>query len=835
MKGNLLRLACVSSIIFSASFLFAFVIGNIFIAPKFSAALLPISDAIPLDSGSSLSYTITQPEIDVNCGDSSPCAASTLFTSEQTVEVTTDNPTGYQVLVALTSDETCMRNETDFGNDTPCSSINTNKKFASVPNIQGGTATSSLPNNSWGMSQDYHQASTEPEKAASTWLALPTGSSGNAINLTDGDADAEGPVNDHVTTVTYGVKANPDNDTIAAGTYQNEVLYTVAANTTFGDESWSFDVTPSYQYIPSDGTYGSAFTIPTAHVNVDFFRLTQVSYQLWQYIFDCVVTNGDNTMPPCSNWDGNDFDMDTLFSTGFPYNWDIDWGDGSPIENASGVSTVDSVGITHAYPDSNTYTITIYPANATGAGWLNAFGSSNGALSNGYQNFIAGLPEPFPYGAFSIRQGALQGLFHNLTLDCPIPDNLFENFYSALDDATTLPADIFDGMFYATFSNSYVNSNIDPQDIVIPEGIFSGLNTSRGTSFNSTFFETFAFGGAFFTSNGQLSTTDLTVPENIFSGLDTSNAISMNSTFYSTFTDLSFENSTYTLPENIFASLDTNKVTSLATTFLGTFTFNYNMMSGKTVIVPDDLFASLDTSNVEDFTITFGSLVNHGSWGYINSGYVETIVSDGIFSGLNTSNGKKFYGTFASPFPNMTTIPPNLFANLDTSNGEDFTGMFFYITGNPNSSFGTTIPAGLLDNLDTHNGTKFYGMFYYSFLQPISIPAGLFNKLDTSQAEEYGTNYIFYYTFYNYMSSTTGNINDIFDGADLSGITTDIEKCTALYYTFYTYTPYLTGNATQFLSDHLADPTPSPLCYSTYTFRNQTTLTDYSTLDPFWK
>jgi hypothetical protein len=56
-----------------------------------------------------------------------------------------------------------------------------------------------------------------------------------------------------------------------------------------------------------------------------------------------------------------------------PYDWNVDWGDGSAIETFSGTSSRYSAGLIHNYSSSGTYTITITPINDD-EGWFNAFG-----------------------------------------------------------------------------------------------------------------------------------------------------------------------------------------------------------------------------------------------------------------------------------------------------------------------------------------------------------------------------------------------------------------------------------------------------------------------------
>jgi hypothetical protein len=84
------------------------------------------------------------------------------------------------------------------------------------------------------------------------------------------------------------------------------------------------------------------------------------------------------------------------FSTVKPYNWNIDWGDGSSIEAASGSSAADSAGIGHAYAVAGTYQITISPAGPEDA-WFGAFGfrdNTDGANSQDNKNRLVSVDSP---------------------------------------------------------------------------------------------------------------------------------------------------------------------------------------------------------------------------------------------------------------------------------------------------------------------------------------------------------------------------------------------------------------------------------------------------------
>ncbi|MCL2136743.1 MAG: hypothetical protein FWH40_04375 [Coriobacteriia bacterium] len=75
---------------------------------------------------------------------------------------------------------------------------------------------------------------------------------------------------------------------------------------------------------------------------------------------------------------------------GKPFNWAIDWGDGS-TEASSGTSEFNS-GIAHTYAGTGDYTVTIEPAGSTEA-WLAAFGFA-GAEYFGSKAMLTGVLDP---------------------------------------------------------------------------------------------------------------------------------------------------------------------------------------------------------------------------------------------------------------------------------------------------------------------------------------------------------------------------------------------------------------------------------------------------------
>ncbi|MCL2763583.1 MAG: hypothetical protein FWD36_10380 [Treponema sp.] len=98
-----------------------------------------------------------------------------------------------------------------------------------------------------------------------------------------------------------------------------------------------------------------------------------------QFQFEVTMTAGGTFSIPLSGRVNNTWNK--------PYNWNIDWGDGSAVQHIASTDTdapqneQRSVGIPHTYTDTGKYTITVTPAGSTDA-WFAAFGfyqGTNGA------------------------------------------------------------------------------------------------------------------------------------------------------------------------------------------------------------------------------------------------------------------------------------------------------------------------------------------------------------------------------------------------------------------------------------------------------------------------
>ena len=199
-----------------------------------------------------------------------------------------------------------------------------------------------------------------------------------------------------------------------------------------------------------------------------------------------------------------------------PYNWIIDWGDGT-TEVESGTSSETSSGISHTYTTPGEYRITIRPAGVADSasasnGWFNAFGfqrNETGANANANKYLFRSINAPFTdkmrkhsdvtdqsYRFALIFQSAINGL--------GIPAGLF-------DQIDTSGSISFNFMFQATFAGYAQNSTT----ATIPVGLFDFFDTSGANGFYATFDQTF-YGYA-------ENSTAATIPVGLFDSIDIDN------------------------------------------------------------------------------------------------------------------------------------------------------------------------------------------------------------------------------------------------------------------------------------------------------------------------
>jgi len=105
----------------------------------------------------------------------------------------------------------------------------------------------------------------------------------------------------------------------------------------------------------------------------------------------------------------------------YAYDWNIDWGDGTAVQHATGTGANTSAGITHTYATVGQYQIKIIPAGST-TGWLRAFGfynNTSGANVQTNKNKVVSPDTPLTVamyaapGATSVANDVCRYMFYN--------------------------------------------------------------------------------------------------------------------------------------------------------------------------------------------------------------------------------------------------------------------------------------------------------------------------------------------------------------------------------------------------------------------------------------
>jgi len=214
-----------------------------------------------------------------------------------------------------------------------------------------------------------------------------------------------------------------------------------------------------------------AFVLVSGQIGEDVFgpavmRRIEVEFMVSeQFKFQVTVADGESFAIPLNGKLGGDLNW------GKPYNWRIDWGDGTPPETKSNFidgapqNSLTSNGIPHTYATANTYTITITSAGSPDA-WLGAFGFNEN--SNANKAKITKLITPFS-AIMTRTQAQINGT-------SPMPTHEWAYaFYGCknmvIGDDFNIPflnqndADR-EGVFYATFAGITVEQNRDILTIV---------------------------------------------------------------------------------------------------------------------------------------------------------------------------------------------------------------------------------------------------------------------------------------------------------------------------------------------------------------------------------
>ena len=214
-----------------------------------------------------------------------------------------------------------------------------------------------------------------------------------------------------------------------------------------------------------------AFVLVSGQIGEDEFgpavmRRIEVEFKVSeQFKFQVTVEAGESFAIPLNGKLGGDLNW------GKPYNWLIDWGDGTPPETKSNFidgapqNSLTSNGIPHIYATANTYTITITSAGLPDA-WLGAFGFNENPNANKAK--ITKLITPFS-AIMTRTQAQINGT-------SPMPTHEWAYaFYGCenmvIGDDFNIPflnqndADR-EGVFYATFAGITAEQNRDILTIV---------------------------------------------------------------------------------------------------------------------------------------------------------------------------------------------------------------------------------------------------------------------------------------------------------------------------------------------------------------------------------
>lgn len=343
-----------------------------------------------------------------------------------------------------------------------------------------------------------------------------------------------------------------------------------------------------------------------------------------------------------------------------PYNWTINWGDGTADQPVSGSSGSTSPGIDHNYAAAGPYQITIRPTNVAAAGWMNAFGffaNTSGANADANKHMLLSIDTPFTN--MMRTKGAsyrFASIFYDARNATGIPDNLFSSI-STTGDTT------FMNMFYQTFNNFAYNST----SATIPAGLFDAIDTSSGVNFAYMFCATFNS----YARNSSLGT----IPAGLFDAVNTQNGTNFSLMFFNTFLNYAYNSINGNIPAGLFRYINTVGATNFSNMFDHVFAnYAFNSTVGT---IPAGLFDSISTPDGTAFSAMFSQAFS----GYARNSLVGTIPA-GLFDAIDTDDGVALNLMFSQTFNNyaytstMGIIPENLFDNINTSSATNTSSMF---------------------------------------------------------------------------------------------------------------------------------------------------------------
>ena len=534
------------------------------------------------------------------------------------VTVSTNNPTGYMLLMNMVTDETCLRYISL--QDDPCSDVPANRKILSTyPSVP----VASFVTNTWGSSlSPFTTYNPLPPKSGTPTTAKNTSTA----------------VESEITTVRFGAKGGMS---ISIGAYTNTVEFTALVNPrpspsitsiapisgtpgtviTFTGTNLdliyhiylsgiicsnlnTISTTTATCEVTDDGQPAGLRTVTGISIWGDSFVAPNFMYvpaEEFAFTIDTRMTDTLDTDP--SHFDGTAttfaIPLSGAINSGVNnYNWIINCGGSQADATVSG--TASTTGLPCSYPVPGEYQITIKPNGAAASGWLNAFGfntTSTGANVQSNKNMLKSIDTPFTQlsrtANYTNRFAAMFYYTKNLT---SIPANLF----SAIDTSATTAAD---GMFANTFSYAAYNSTT----ATIPAGLFDSIKTSSATSFANMFTSTF--------NSYAYNSITATIPAGLLGNLNFTSSASGTSTFTSMFSN-TFNSFAYmnTSPStdlgNIWGSttfynkLNAASVGGTSGVFYRTF-YNMRSLTGEAIpFVTNTVFMASPTSATNAFTGT---------------------------------------------------------------------------------------------------------------------------------------------------------------------------------------------------------------------------------------
>jgi hypothetical protein len=348
-------------------------------------------------------------------------------------------------------------------------------------------------------------------------------------------------------------------------------------------------------------------------VNNGFGTATQadaVDYITEEFKFQVEIRSATPTYVLNAKNNFVDYDNDHGTDTVVPYNWQIDWGDGT-TSNFVGLVNSDqpSAAIEHIYMVSSDTieTITIRPSAEPTQGWLSALTFQGKTFKQ--------LMTPFSPLSREARPYEFSYMFSSAQYENSILGSLF----SYLDTSNQTD---FSSMFKQMFLFS-----VGSPTATIPAGLFSSLDTSQGTDFSSMFYGTFLFFGG--------SSSTATIPAGLFSAIDTSQGTNFINMFQFAFYNYASSSTVATIPPGLFDAINTGRGTDFYRMFYCTFG-DYAYYSSSATI-PAGLFSNIDTGQGTSLTEMFGAtFLEYANANRLNDGTpdsdINTIWTDGTKS-----------------------------------------------------------------------------------------------------------------------------------------------------------------------------------------------------------